>query len=237
MNVDDLVEEFSGGVVTVGAQTQGDGEVVTALPPPECDSIIESNHEGTHVMPARTAGTKETSTMSQEAARCEAPIKPNGGPQPTYGRMEAAPPDLFNARQPTYELKAERPEHRTIIFLAAQGMSITEIAQKTGWTTAMIGYVVKQPWAKELILKEIHDKGGDAVAMTLQREALPSIQKLIDIRDSEETQAETQRKAAVDLLDRIYGKCAQPIIHAQAADLESLTDEELAKIVTQGKRN
>ena len=168
-------------------------------------------------------------------------IESNESKELLYGRMEqpinAAPPDLFNARQPQYTLQAERPEHRVICFLSAQGYSITEIAERTGWTKVMIGYLVKQPFAKKLILEEIHKAGGDAVALTLQREALPSIEKLIEIRDSDKVQAETQRKAAVDLLDRIYGKCAQPIIHAQAANLDELTDEELAKIVTAGKRN
>lgn len=159
------------------------------------------------------------------------------GDQPTYGRMESAPPDLFKARQPMYVLQAERPEHRVICFLSAQGYSISEIADKTGWTKVMIGYIVKQDWAKKLILEEIHKAGGNAVATVLQREALPSIEKLIEIRDSNEVQAETQRKAAVDLLDRIYGKAAQPIIHSQVADLDELTDEELAKIVSQGRKN
>ena len=143
---------------------------------------------------------------------------------------------LYNARPPVYRLAAERPEHRAICFLAAQGLSITEIAQKTGWTTVMIGYVIKQEWAKELILEEIHKAGGDAVALTLQAEALPSIQKLIELRDSAESQRETQRKAANDLLDRIYGKAIQPICHSEAK-LDELSDEELAAIVAKGKRN
>jgi hypothetical protein len=146
------------------------------------------------------------------------------------------PRDLFNARNPQYVLAAERPEHRAICFLAAQGLSISEIAQKTGWTTVMIGYVIKQPWAQELILDEIHKAGGDAVALTLKAQALPSIQKLISLRDDPETQRETQRKSACDLLDRLYGKCVQPIVHAEAKP-DELSDEELATIVANGRKN
>jgi DNA-binding MarR family transcriptional regulator len=202
-----------------------------------CDSDIESNQ------PQLSYGRMEGSTrgvapgMPTEAARSEGP---NGHvPQRAEGERvgpTSAPPDLFNARQPVYELQAERPEHRIICFLSAQGYSITEIAQKTGWTKVMVGYIVKQPWAKALILKEIHEKGGNAVALVLQREALPSIEKLIELRDSDESQKETQRKAANDLLDRIYGKAAQLIVHQQA-DLDELSDEELAKLATQGRRN
>lgn len=148
----------------------------------------------------------------------------------------AEPRPLFNGREPSYELQSERPVHRAIIFLAAEGLSYIEIAQRLGITAVCVQYVVKQPWAEKAILEEIHKNGGNAVAQVLSAQALPSVMKLIELRDNEKVQAEVQRKAANDLLDRIFGRCAQPIIHSQA-DVAEMSDEELQAIVARQQKN
>lgn len=146
------------------------------------------------------------------------------------------PRPLFNGRDPQYVLQAERPVHRAIVFLAAQGLSYVEIAQQLGMSAPAVGYIVKQPWAEEEILKQIHSNGGDAVATVLSQQALPSVMKLIELRDSEEVQKEVQRKAANDLLDRIFGKPNQPVTHRQE-DLAEMTDAELQAIVAKQQKN
>ncbi len=143
---------------------------------------------------------------------------------------------MFNGREPQYVLQSERAVHRAICFLAAQGLSYVEIAQQLGITNTTVGYVVKQPWAEKEILDIIHKNGGDAVATVLSQQALPSVMKLIELRDSEEVAAEIQRKSANDLLDRIFGRPNQPVTHRQE-DLDAMSDQELQAIVQKNRKN
>ena len=152
------------------------------------------------------------------------------------GPAQNEPRPLFNGREPAYTLQAERPVHRAIVFLAAQGLSYVEIAQQLGMSPPAVGYIVKQPWAEEEILKQIHQNGGEAVEIVLKQQALPSVMKLIELRDSEEVAAEVQRKSANDLLDRIFGKPNQPVTHRQE-DLAEMSDAELQAIVAKQQKN
>ena len=163
------------------------------------------------------------------------------GQRPAAGAQSARPPQpeprpFFNPRDPAYVLQSERAVHRGIIFLAAQGLSYVEIAQQLGLSAACVQYVVKQPWAEEEILKQIHSNGGDAVAQVLSAQALPSVMKLIELRDNEKVAAEIQRKSANDLLDRIFGRPNQPVTH-RTEDLQEMSDAELQAIVAKQQKN
>lgn len=136
---------------------------------------------------------------------------------------------LFNQRSPAYFLQAERPEHRIIIYLKAEGYSNLEIADKVGWTPAGVANIVKQPWAAKRIVEIIQQKGGDAVQQLLQGSAVDMVQRLIT--EANEAQCSRDRITAADkVLDRIYGKPNQSIVHHKGTDLNRLSDEELAKL-------
>src|SRR5262245_42118388 len=51
---------------------------------------------------------------------------------------EANPNRLFNDRPPNLRILHEKPEHRVLVFLKAQGLSNTEIAQRTGYQIAWV---------------------------------------------------------------------------------------------------
>lgn len=140
---------------------------------------------------------------------------------------------LHNPADPRWILKREREEHRIIVFLKAQGHTNGEIAQRTGYCKATVANVCKQPWARSIILAEITKAGRDQVETVLQGEALESVLKLIDIRDSTAAPVETQRKAANDILDRVYGKPNTPVTHSDA-DVKTLTDKQLMEIARRG---
>lgn len=140
---------------------------------------------------------------------------------------------LHNPADPRHTLKREKLEHRVIIYLKSQGMTYGEIAQRTGYCKATVANVCKQPWARSIILAEITKAGRDQVETVLQGEALESVLKLIDIRDSEKAPVETQRKAANDILDRVYGKPNQPVQHSDV-DAKTLTDKQLMEIARRG---
>lgn len=151
--------------------------------------------------------------------------------------VASAPPPLFNAKEPLVELKHEKYEHRNVCFLKAQGFSNVEIAELTGYTPTAIGYIVKQPWAEKLILDVIHKEGGDAVHKLLGEEALKAAERLIQISSDAKINVETRRKANNDILDRVYGRPNQPYTEEKVTNVESLSDEELAKLVSKDMAN
>lgn len=140
---------------------------------------------------------------------------------------------LHNPSDPRWTLKREKPEHRLIIYLKCNGFTNREISNKTGYHICTVNNICKQPWARAIILAEITKAGRDQVETVLQGEALESVLKLVDIRDSEKAPVETQRKAANDLLDRIYGKPNQPVSHA-SVDPKTLSDAQLIEIARRG---
>jgi hypothetical protein len=136
---------------------------------------------------------------------------------------------LYNQRRPAYTLQAERPEHRIIIYLKAEGYSNIEIADKLGWTPAGVANIVKQPWAAKRIVDVIHEKGGDMVQQLLQGAAVDMVQQLIT--EAQHAGCSRDRIVAADkVLDRIYGKPNQSIVHHKGTDLNTLSDEQLATI-------
>ena len=143
------------------------------------------------------------------------------------------PRPLFNARQPLYTLKSEKPEHRAIILMKAAAMSNKEIANAIGWTAQAVMYVVKQPWAQEQILKEIESAGREPVMQLLHTAAFESAERLIEIARNAEGE-ECRRKANNDILNRVLGMPNQKIETSTAADASKLTekeiDERLAKL-------
>lgn len=151
-------------------------------------------------------------------------------------RIETVPmerPFFNNHIEPAYRLGKERPNHRVICFLKAQGKTNVEIAEMVGVAPFTVNYTVNQPWAKQMIADEIGKAGRSEVEALLQGEVADSVRKLIDIRDSAEASADVQRKAANDILDRFYGKPNQRIISTNV-DPNQLSDAELAEIVKRG---
>jgi hypothetical protein len=136
---------------------------------------------------------------------------------------------FFNPASPAYILKRERPEHRIIVYLKCQGHTYVEIAKRLGWSPPGVANVCKQPWALQLIGKELERAGRNQVEVILSNESINSIMKLIEIRDNPNAQLEVQRKAANDLLDRVYGKPTQPIATTEV-DPKELSDVQLAQI-------
>lgn len=158
------------------------------------------------------------------------------GAQPLQKEAFVPEPLLHNAGRPAVDLQREKPIHRAIVFLKAQGRSNREIADMLEVTPTMVAYVVKQPWAHQMIVDEIGSAGRCEVEVLLQGEVADSVRKLIELRDSDDAPKEVQRKSANDILDRFYGKPNQRITH-ERAEMSGLDDVELARIVKEGTRN
>lgn len=146
-------------------------------------------------------------------------------------------PKFWNqdARKPQHVLKVERPEHRAICILAAQGFTSTEISEQTGWTTAMIQNVRKQEWAQTYIAHLMEKAGRKQVMNELQGAAKDAAALIIkSVRGELVDQKPADRcKDAHKLLDRLYGTAPQVVMHGNV-DVNDLTDEELAATIASG---
>jgi transcriptional regulator with XRE-family HTH domain len=141
---------------------------------------------------------------------------------------------LFNSKDPNLVIRHEKPEHRIVIFLKAQGKSNREIAARTGMTEAWVSQILRQPWARARLLTEIREAGRDGVNELLKGAVADSILKVIEIRDTAEKESD-QLSAAKDILDRFLGKPTQRVeshntnLNITPKDMSEL-DREIADI-------
>jgi hypothetical protein len=151
--------------------------------------------------------------------------------------QDRADQGLFNVQEPRWARNKEKMVDRVAAFMHLEGMSNKEIADHLGVHPLTISNTLRQPWVQDLMVQEAKKLGRDAVKRLIEESALKSVEVLIEVRDSDKANLDTRRKAANDLLDRVYGKPNQPITHREEVNLDSLSDEELAKIVTSGRKN
>ena len=124
---------------------------------------------------------------------------------------DRVPEPLFNDVAPQYDIKHEKPEHRLIVFLKAQGFSNREIATKLGLTSVMVGYTLKQPWARIRLLREIEESGRDGIHELLKGAAPDCVLTLIDIAACSNAKDSDRIAASQAVLDRFLGKPTQRV--------------------------
>lgn len=166
----------------------------------------------------------------REAPQAASEVTPPAENPPT-------PRPLWNPFQGKHHIrKHEKLEDRLVILMKAGGYTNVEIAEQLGITSVTVSYILKQPWAAEQVLEEIERSGRDKVVATLQGAAYDAALRLIEISETASSE-QVRLKANNDVLDRVLGRPNQPITHHSASDLEELSDEELAKLVTAGRSN
>lgn len=137
------------------------------------------------------------------------------------------PDALYNSKAPNLAILHEKPEHRVIIFLKAQGLSYREISDRTGHTIPWISQVLRQPWARARLVKEIQSAGRDAVQELIKAAAEDSVFTLIEQRDNEKAKPAERINAANSLLDRFLGKPTQKVeSHITTSNLKTIEDLE-----------
>ncbi len=152
---------------------------------------------------------------------------------------EATAETLFNQRSAAYELQAERPEHRAMVLLKAQGFSNMEIAAKMGVSSSTVATAVKQPWAVKMILEELTKCGREEIVAMFQVAKTEVAQNMIDMATGkkENVPAAVQKAACDSVIDRLLGKATQPIDHHYSKDDldKKVSDEELFKLAGGGR--
>lgn len=134
-----------------------------------------------------------------------------------------------NPRDPIVSIQTERPEHRNVLLLKMQGHSNVEIANLTGYTPVHIATIVKQDWAQEFMARHQNRVGIKKVEMLLDGAVGKAVERLITECDSEaeKSTAMSRIAAARELLDRKFGKAAQPILSGRLSDVTKMSDGEI----------
>lgn len=142
-------------------------------------------------------------------------------------KMEDALVGDFDA---TRELTQERPHHRTMVNMAMAGYNHKEIADFTGYSAITVANTLKQPWARERLIKKSMQTVQEEIREFLEGEVLPSLKTLRSVRDDMETPKAVKVVASNSILDRYLGKPVQPISGDQKPPSE-LSDDDLRKQV------
>ena len=147
---------------------------------------------------------------------------------------------LHNQKKPNLEIISEKPEHRFIAYLRAQGKSVMEIFMHFGgkvdaqrkpmsgtgeYSYVWLTQICRQPWFQARVVSIMQDAGLNIVQKTLEMEVLPSIHKLVELRDGEKVPPAVAKSAADSLLDRFLGKPTQKIETEQTIKHGRLEDD------------
>lgn len=134
---------------------------------------------------------------------------------------------FYNSKDPNLVIKHEHAVHRLMVMLKAQGKTNRKIAELTGKTEPWVSQVLRQPWARQLLVKELREAGRDALQSILEGEAENSLLTLIQLRDDSDADGSVRRGAANDLLDRFLGKPTQRVESTQKVTVTAESVEEL----------
>jgi hypothetical protein len=143
--------------------------------------------------------------------------------------------------RPNLAILAEKPEHRVIVYLKAQGLSNKEVAEKTGFTYPWVSQIVRQPWFRLRLVQELKDAGIDQISSVLKSSALDSVYTLIDLRDDVTAPKAVRRSCADSLLDRFLGRAVQKVETAESrlprtSEIQAV-EKELAEVNKQLETN
>lgn len=128
------------------------------------------------------------------------------------------------------EIKHESARHRLCVYLKAEGHTNKEIAEKLEYQPETVNLILKQPWAKNRLQKEIRDAGQAEIKKLLSTVGMASLERLRALAESEEFKILNPKiyyDANVNLVDRFLGKPNQPVTTEHKTS-KALTDEELA---------
>lgn len=150
-----------------------------------------------------------------------------------YGTNNALDDALFNDHDAHRTFMYEQPWHRLAVQYACKGLKYIDIAVMVGHTSTAVSEVLRQPWARQMIIEKTKTVLQDEIKALLEREMLPSLQKLAEVRDSEKSKASEVISASNSLLNRGMGMPTQLITTNESVNLDNLSTEDLERLVAQ----
>lgn len=143
----------------------------------------------------------------QILAGLEMPTPGNVAAEELYERLNT--PDMLDYSGPPAEsygqILRERPEHKAIALLTAQGLSVSQIVGLTGYTSMQIYKVKAQPWFKTIVAKLQAAMGVSMLKHGLveaAHKAVDYINKTITDPDAKE---EVRARLAIYAIDQSLG--------------------------------
>jgi transposase len=180
--------------------------------------------------------SSEEKAIEQLLTEFEVSAKPEAAPPQLTGEAEKVEPlpdlsdipALFNQRLPRWRNQREKYIHRLVALMTAEGRSPHEIAEILGLHYITVLNLQKQPYVRDLVLREMHRAGRGKIQEMLEVQVIPSIEKIVKLRDTA-AKPEVQLKAANDILNRVFGMPNQPITtrREDTEDLSKLSDAEI----------
>ena len=179
--------------------------------------------------------------LQVEEPRCVASpggTRPEDYRNPDCGAPIQLPDDvdgLFGATKSYRKYKHEKPEHRLMLWLRLNGHNNKEIASIAGYSPQVVSQVAKQPWFQEAFCRLSSEMGKDSVETYLEGEIVPTLQRLVQLRDGAESDA--VRKAACDsILDRIRGKPTVRVESRVSGQIDNVV-YDVAKLQDEYRKN
>lgn len=139
---------------------------------------------------------------------------------------------LFNSRNPSIALLHEKPEHRAVVLLKADGYSNVEIANITGYTPEHVSTIVNQPWARKRIIEHQKENIGSTIRDKIEKVGQRALAVLEESLDDDSTPASVKASNAQYLVNRLLGKPSSSLVLDDRRDPNTMTNEELAALIT-----
>lgn len=118
--------------------------------------------------------------------------------------------EIHNGVAPNINIASERPEHRLIMYLVAQGKSQREVAHLTGYSEGWISQVVRQPWFRDRLTQTLDGAGYSVVEEKIRDGADAALDTITELMTSARSES-VRASCAFDLLDRHLGKAKQRV--------------------------
>ncbi|SRR6266702_96671 len=140
---------------------------------------------------------------------------------------------LANAKLPYYQNQRERYTHRIMLEKAAQGYTVKEIAEQTGYSCVAVNNILRQPYAQQTLVDEIRRIHGvdEEVVEIIKNNVVKAAKLYATVLNDPNADRKDRMLAADKFFDRRYGKAVQPMSQGNCIDLNSLSDDELKKML------
>lgn len=137
---------------------------------------------------------------------------------------------------PSKLVKQEKIYDRVIQGMALNGATCREIAEATNRHEKTISQRLRQPFAREAMLKAVDKTVKDELKGFLESTVMPQLKNIEAMASNEQLPPNTRLSASQYLVDRFLGKPTQPVEN-KTVEPTKLTQEELdreaAKVLNQ----
>lgn len=127
----------------------------------------------------------------------------------------------------------ERPVDRRMCELAINGYTTKEIAATLDVTTTTVSNTLRQPWARERMIKRMRMTANEEIRELLEAAAPQAVKRVIQ-RAEEHAGDKLGADADAEILNRFLGRPVQPITNPDPKDFGKLSDAELERIAAGG---